>query len=111
MISPTPARSQITRQCPRTCGACDATVYFPHPQCTGECQAGYFCPTGSVSPTQRECGGEDVYCPTGSGAPIPIPTGYYSTGGDVRTRSGKSECREQDSAYLPQCPSTTIKSS
>ena len=40
------------------------------------CDAGYYCPAGSVS--QIECGGEDVYCPERSGEPIPVPVGMYS---------------------------------
>ncbi len=37
------------------------------PTCTGVCEAGYYCPPGSVSSRERACGGYDVYCPEGSG--------------------------------------------
>ena len=49
--------------------------------CSGVCAAGYYCPEGSTSATQRECGGEHLYCPAGSGAPVPVPSGSYSSGG------------------------------
>jgi protocatechuate 3,4-dioxygenase beta subunit len=46
--------------------------------CSGKCQAGYYCPAGSTSPTQRECGGIDVFCPEGSGAPTPASSGRHT---------------------------------
>lgn len=50
--------------------------------CSGLCAAGYFCPTGSTSPTAYPCGAADVYCPPGSGRPKEILSGWYSAGGD-----------------------------
>jgi len=47
---------------------------------TGVCLGGYYCPQSSTSPTQFECGGDNLYCPPGSGAPLTIPSKYYSTG-------------------------------
>ena len=46
--------------------------------CSGLCSPGYFCPPGSVSDTQFECGGIDRYCPSGSGAPLYVPDGFLS---------------------------------
>ena len=81
-------------------------------QCEGECAAGYYCPAGSTSPTQHECGGETVFCPPSSPFPRNVSTGYYATGGSVRTRTGQALCR----AHTPPagekraniCPSTTM---
>jgi hypothetical protein len=48
------------------------------PACSGACEEGYFCPPGSSSARERECGGAALYCPAASGAPLPVPTGAYS---------------------------------
>lgn len=48
------------------------------PECEGRCQAGYYCPEGSTSATEAECGSTKLYCPTGSIAPLPVPQGYFS---------------------------------
>ena len=47
---------------------------------TNLCQAGYFCPKGSISSTQLTCGGADRYCPAGSAAPVLVSDGYYTVG-------------------------------
>jgi len=81
-------------------------------KCEGLCAAGYFCPVGSISPTQTSCGAETLYCPPGSGEPLNVTKGYYATGGTVTTRTGQAECLAQtapDGARLEEiCPSTTI---
>lgn len=41
---------------------------------------GYYCPEGSVTDDQYECGDASVYCPTGSPASVKCPTGYYTIG-------------------------------
>eukprot|EP00750_Incisomonas_marina_P004846 INCI13503.2.p1 GENE.INCI13503.2~~INCI13503.2.p1 ORF type:complete len:1461 (+),score=200.99 INCI13503.2:175-4557(+) len=43
-----------------------------------QCEAGYFCPEGSVSQRQVECGHVQLYCPAGSSIPIPVDEGYYT---------------------------------
>lgn len=61
--------------------------------CDGFCRGGYYCPEGSVSPTETECGGDDVFCPTGSTEPHRADIGYYTTGGDgSTTRVGQQRC-------------------
>lgn len=55
--------------------------------CSGPCPAGYTCPRGTINPTANPCfdaftlssGG--VYCPQGSGVPLPVSPGFYSTPG------------------------------
>ena len=44
------------------------------------CKEGYFCPSGSVTSDQYECGDASVYCPSGSSIPIVAPPGYYTVG-------------------------------
>ena len=46
--------------------------------CTGFCDAGYYCPWGSTSARQEPCGNPSYYCPTGSRFPIAIEPGFYS---------------------------------
>ena len=47
--------------------------------CSGPCSAGYFCPASSTSSEQQACGDIGLYCPGGSGSPLPVPSGHYST--------------------------------
>ncbi len=47
--------------------------------CDGQCDPGFFCPPGSVSPTQKKCGSTEVHCPRGSYKPTQTQAGYYST--------------------------------
>jgi hypothetical protein len=46
--------------------------------CSGLCTQGYYCPLGSSTPTQMECGGVHVICPEGSPAPVLVSMGMYS---------------------------------
>ena len=50
--------------------------------CSGLCAAGYYCSAGSVTSYSTPCGGGDVYCPVGTGVPLLVPLGYYSTDTD-----------------------------
>lgn len=65
-----------TSSCSKICetmdGSCDDTISL--------CREGFYCPEGSVSSDQYECGGPSVYCPRGSGVPIPVSNGYYTIG-------------------------------
>lgn len=42
------------------------------------CHEGFYCPPGSISGEQMECGHPGVYCPAGSAAPTPVRQGFYS---------------------------------
>jgi len=44
--------------------------------CSGQCTAGYFCPLGSISPTQGGCP-EGYYCPAGTPNPVICPRGHF----------------------------------
>ena len=90
-------------------------------RCKGSCLAGYYCPVNSYSPTQNECGGENFYCPHGSGAPSAVSSGYFSAGQNQTTRVEQIECVDANttlSAYsgrppasnsrASQCPDTTV---
>jgi len=62
--------------------------------CSGECAAGYVCPSASERPTQVQCGGNDRWCPPGAWEVVPVTPGYYTVGGDASglTRTGEVEC-------------------
>ncbi|KAJ1420393.1 hypothetical protein B484DRAFT_351281 [Ochromonadaceae sp. CCMP2298] len=57
--------------------------------CSGACQEGHYCPLGSISPTEVKCGSPDRYCKVGSFKPLQVAEGYYSSGGDMATRSAQ----------------------
>jgi hypothetical protein len=62
--------------------------------CSGLCDAGYFCPEGSTSPRQNECGHIGVYCPQGSAVAIPVSAGRKTVndGGTDSTRKTDELC-------------------
>jgi hypothetical protein len=60
--------------------------------CEGACQAGFFCPANSTSPTQEPCGGVGLYCPPGSAAAASARPGEFTVGGNATTRSGVVPC-------------------
>ncbi|KAL3656443.1 hypothetical protein V7S43_018668 [Phytophthora oleae] len=67
-----------------TCYPCPAGTYGDEemetrPTCSGSCTAGYYCPQGSSSPTQRQCGSAAVYCPEASKEPWKVLKGYYTS--------------------------------
>eukprot|EP01031_Cornospumella_fuschlensis_P026615 gene26614-32164_t len=59
---------------------------------TSLCEAGWFCPAGSISARQYSCGGADKFCPRGSAAPSLVLQGYYSIGGNESTRVSQLQC-------------------
>lgn len=61
-------------------------------ECTGPCKAGFFCPLGSFSPTQVECGpNPNVYCPESSYLPAYVSEGYYANENDELNRKTSQE--------------------
>eukprot|EP01041_Mallomonas_annulata_P008562 gene8562-17664_t len=44
------------------------------------CNAGFYCPEGSISGKERECGDPSMYCPEGSAEPLRVDLGYYTVG-------------------------------
>ena len=47
--------------------------------------------TGNGTSTPTPCGGDEVYCPAQSAVPLPVSSGYYSTG-VPGFRSGRNVC-------------------
>lgn len=47
---------------------------------------GFYCPEGSISPTEKLCGDADKYCPGGNFKPITVTPGYFSIGKELHTR-------------------------
>jgi hypothetical protein len=76
--------------------ACLAGTYSSATQlssaCSAVCPGGYFCPSGSSTPSP--CGSADKYCPAGSGAAVSVSSGYYTTPvtGSVTNRTGQAQC-------------------
>ncbi|GMF24118.1 unnamed protein product [Phytophthora lilii] len=67
-----------------TCYPCPAGTYGSddmetRPTCSGSCAPGYYCPPGSTTPTQHECGSASVYCPKASAKPWNVREGYYTS--------------------------------
>lgn len=62
--------------------------------CSGPCDPGYYCPEGSISPTEVLCGDPSRYCPGNSPHPLPVPSGHYSIGGNVSSRSAYQVAEE-----------------
>jgi len=59
-------------------------------KCQGLCEEGYFCGEGSKSARESSCGGATWFCT--SGIRFPVSDGYYSTGGNITTRTGEAKC-------------------
>lgn len=84
--------------------------------CRGQCLPGYFCPLNSTSPFQFECGGDNTFCPAGSGAPLPVRRGYYSSGANATIRQRQDFCDVRIYYSTPPagrkrlaiCPDTTV---
>jgi hypothetical protein len=61
-------------------------------ECTGPCKAGHFCPLGSSSPTQIECGDKpNIYCPESSDVPTYVSEKYYASEEDSPTKKTSQE--------------------
>ena len=70
--------------------------------------AGWYCPIGSTSSQQEECGGEDVYCPMGATAPVPTDEGYFAVDGTIEYLRQNQVLCDGDAAFSALCPKTTI---
>ena len=94
-------------------GSYGATPGLLTASCSGACAAGYFCPSNSTSPTQRQCGVDvvvpctngssngtgpcigdpaSVYCPGGGGSPLFADAGTYTAGATEWTMNRSLPC-------------------
>jgi hypothetical protein len=108
---PSPLTANRTVACPpgSYCSAgvrrlCDGGVFgcsirLSTPRCSGNCSAGYYCPTGATSNAEHACGEQhplyprEVYCPVGVGEPLPVLVGHFSYGGTSPERmSAQAVC-------------------
>lgn len=80
----------IRRLCPP--GTYGSTYGLHTQQCSGRCDDGYYCPAGSTSPQERQCGGPHVFCPEGSGEPLLAANGYYTVGLGLAVRRAERKC-------------------
>lgn len=84
---------------PCAAGRYGTKVGETNPECTGECQAGFFCPPGSTTATQAPCEVADddrrgTYCPKGTPDVLLVDLGHYSTPEDKPwlERSAQEPC-------------------
>ncbi len=59
--------------------------------CTGLCEAGYYCRSGSISARQSRCGNPSYYCPIGSKVPTAVNPGYYTVNDLMEPYDRKTE--------------------
>lgn len=73
------------------------------PACVGLCKEGYYCESGSSSPTQFECGSSNVFCKRGSTKPTPAHSGFYTihTGPDAGAKLLWDKKNSTMSAEIP----------
>lgn len=72
----------VCRQC--AAGRYGNTNNMTSQYCSGTCAVGYYCPAGSVSNMAVACGDSSVYCPAGSGEPVPCGAGKKTLSEDGR---------------------------
>ena len=75
-ISSVGRKGMTCKQCQR--GRYGGVKAMTSSACSGTCSAGYYCPAGSTSKTEKECGNSAVYCPKGSGKPISASAGRHT---------------------------------
>ena len=80
------AREGLLFLCPA--GNYGSTHGLKDPLCSGICEAGFYCPTGSVSSKQKMCGHENLFCPRGSPTPLNVRRGFYTTKAEEGCRPG-----------------------
>jgi hypothetical protein len=51
--------------------------------CSGSCQAGYICSTGSITSNPEPCGNASYYCPSSSTSRVKVDQGYFSGPEDI----------------------------
>ena len=63
------------------------------------CKAGYYLSAASGCAVEIPCGAVEVYCPEGSGAPLDVDDGYYTTPVDTDKESKREGQRECEAGY------------
>ncbi|KAF3847745.1 hypothetical protein F7725_020773 [Dissostichus mawsoni] len=101
---PGTVQSQIGASSPDACLPCPAGMFCSQPglsQPSGLCEGGYFCPGESTSPNSTEYQGNYTrthicpsghYCPSGTGFPLPCPTGSLSIFRGLKAVDGCPPC-------------------
>ncbi len=91
LLSPRPAL--VATPPPHPTGKYGTSASLSVPTCSGPCTAGFYCPPASRTSTTAQCGNVTVYCPEGSGSPVPVPLGWFtapvSTGEATRYLAGQ----------------------
>ena len=66
--------------------------------CSGQCPAGYFCPSGTAEDHKQACGSATRFCPVGSDDYNQVSTGYYTIpeSASQSLRTGQIKCPRGD---------------
>ena len=85
LILPCPAGSYCASGEAQPCatGRYGKLLQLGSPDCSGACNAGFYCPPGSLSPSAVPCGGHEFFCPSGAASPTRVSPGYFSLGGAI----------------------------
>ncbi len=59
------------------------------------CEKGFYCSSGSTSPTAKDCVHAGYYCPAGSSVPLLVPVGFFS---------GPADSPAQNKYEIYPCP-------
>ena len=100
MISPPGfyAIDGIVKECPA--GHYGNTEGLSDDNCSGKCDAGWYCPPASVSSKQFACGKEDLFCPRGSAYPRKVQTGYHTSTDDEPCKPGTYRDRTSNNVEI-----------
>ena len=101
--APTLATSAVCRLCPP--GRYGARSGLETSDCSGVCEAGYFCPAGSVSPRQEPCTDVAFHCPEGTAEPRKTVAGYVSVPNSTHFNPNLEALTDEHSDYLKLDPS------
>lgn len=83
-------------------GRYGGTTGLASPECSGTCAAGYVCGEGSTAVDAVPCLSATHYCPAGSGAGVPVRSGYYSVPeGDDVPKENELPCGVDEAGFGP----------
>lgn len=100
------------RQAPCPAGKYGNAIHLSEPSCSGDCQAGFYCPAGSLSDTVQSCGNHTVYCPASTKAPLRVEDGFLGNTSSAAALLGSArgfQPVEVQSEQVPCVPGSWCK--